>query len=279
MAQMELRRALAEQRRLLDRSEELIRTQAAMSVAKGDIGAMLDALVVGAMVAVPHAEGAVIETLDGEELVYRATKGVLVVHAGLRLPLRNSLAGACLLSGEPILVPDVLEDPRVKRDLVASLRLRSCALVPVRRAGEAIGVLKLIKPAQRLHRLGPQAGPGSRRHRVGRPRRDRRGRCPARGRDPAAPGARGWRRRRVRQRAGRHPARLARVLPSLRPASARQLPLHGLRAPHHPRGCAPHLDGGNAAERSGPAGRGVPHPPARHGGTAMDRPQGRARIR
>jgi PAS domain S-box-containing protein len=143
MAQMELRRALAEQRRLLQRSEELIRTQAAMSVAKGDIGAMLDALVAGAMEAVPHAEGAVIETLDGEELVYRATKGVLVGHAGLRLPLRNSLAGACLLSGEPILVPDVLEDPRVKRDLVASLRLRSCALVPVRRAGEAVGVLKL----------------------------------------------------------------------------------------------------------------------------------------
>ena len=143
MAQMELRRALAEQRRLLGQSEELIRTQAALSVAKGDIGAMLDALVSGAMEAVPHAEGAVIETRDGEELVYRATKGVLVAHAGLRLPLRGSLAGACLLSGEPLLVPDVLEDPRVKRDLVDRLRLRSCVLVPVRRGGEAVGVLKL----------------------------------------------------------------------------------------------------------------------------------------
>ncbi|MGY2053179.1 GAF domain-containing protein [Methylobacterium sp. JK268] len=143
MAQLELRRALADQRRLLGQGEELIRTQAAVSVAGGDLTVMLDALVTGAMEAVPHAEGAVIETLDGEELVYRATKGVLVPHAGLRVPLRGSLAGACLLSGEPLLVPDVLEDPRVKRELVTALRLRSCVLVPVRRAGEAVGVLKL----------------------------------------------------------------------------------------------------------------------------------------
>lgn len=143
MAQLELRRALADQRRLLGQSEELIRAQAAMSGAKGDIEAILDALVTGAMQALPHAEGAVIEAREGEELVYRATKGVLVPHAGLRLPLDGSLAGACLLAGEPILVPDVLKDPRVKRDLVESLRLRSCILVPVRQAGRAVGVLKL----------------------------------------------------------------------------------------------------------------------------------------
>ncbi|WP_329618770.1 MULTISPECIES: GAF domain-containing protein [Methylobacterium] len=149
MAQMELRRALAEQRRLLGQSEELIRTQAALSGAKGDLGVMLDALVTGAIEAVPHAEGAVIETLDGEELVYRATTGVLVPHAGLRVPLRGSLAGACLLSGEPALVPDVLEDARVKRDLVESLRLRSCVIVPVRRGREAVGVLKLQSSRRR----------------------------------------------------------------------------------------------------------------------------------
>lgn len=143
MAQMELRRALADQRSLLGQGEELIRTQTAMSFARGNRAVMLDALVTGAMEAVPHAEGAVIETREDEELVYRATKGVLVPHAGLRVPLRGSLAGACLLSGEPLLVPDVLKDPRVKRDLVDRLRLRSCVLVPVRRAGEAVGVLKL----------------------------------------------------------------------------------------------------------------------------------------
>lgn len=143
MAQLELRRMLGGERRLLAQGEELIRTQAAMLGARGDLAVMLDALVAGAMEAVPHAEGAVIEMREDEELVYRATRGALVPHTGLRVPLRASLAGACLLSGEPILVPDVLKDPRVKHDLVATLRLRSCVLVPVRRAGEAVGVLKL----------------------------------------------------------------------------------------------------------------------------------------
>jgi hypothetical protein len=41
---------------------------------------MLDALVTGAIEAVPHAEGAVIETLDGEELVYRATSTPVVAR-------------------------------------------------------------------------------------------------------------------------------------------------------------------------------------------------------
>jgi GAF domain-containing protein len=280
MAQMDLRRALAEQRRLLGQSEELIRTQAALSGAKGDLGVMLDALVTGAIEAVPHAEGAVIETLDGEELVYRATTGVLVPHAGLRLPLRGSLAGACLLSGEPVLVPDVLEDARVKRDLVESLRLRSCVVVPVRRGREAVGVLKLqssrrgaftatdLKLAQVLAGT-VSAGLAE----LGE------GRRPARGRGPFAARTGGRRRGRVRRRARRCPARHARVLPPLRLATARQLPVYGLRAAGYPGGRAPRLDRDFPHERAGAARRRIPHPPTRHGGGALDRPQGRARTR
>ena len=95
------------------------------------------------MEAVPHAEGAVIEMREGEELVYRATKGMLIPHAGLRVPLHGSLAGSCPSSGEPLLVPDVLEDPRVKRDLVDASVYAPASLVPVSRAGQAVGVLKL----------------------------------------------------------------------------------------------------------------------------------------
>ena len=143
MAQMELRRALAEQRQVLEQREGLIRTQAEVSIAHGDLGTILDALVNGALEAIPHAEGAVIEMREGDYLVYSATKGNLMMHAGLRVPLQGSLAGACLLTNEPLLVPDVVTDQRVKRDLVDRLRLRSCVLVPVRRAGKPVGVLKL----------------------------------------------------------------------------------------------------------------------------------------
>ena len=121
----------------------MIRTQAEVSFARGDLSAILDALVSGALEAVPSADGAVIEMQEGDELVYTATKGSLARHAGLRIPLSGSLAGACLLTNQPLLVPDVLLDPRVKHDLVERLRLRSCVMVPVRRGGKPVGVLKL----------------------------------------------------------------------------------------------------------------------------------------
>ncbi len=143
MGQLELRRANEAQRKALDQRESLIRTQAAVAEAKGDLDVILDALLAGAMEAMPHAEGAVIEMRDGDELVYRSVRGSLAGHTGLRLPVEGSLAGSCVLEGRSALVADVLADPRVKRDLVEALRLRSCVVVPVRRSGSAVGVLKL----------------------------------------------------------------------------------------------------------------------------------------
>ncbi|MEN3228305.1 PAS domain S-box protein [Methylorubrum rhodesianum] len=143
MAQLELRRSHAALRRVLDQREALIRTQAAVATARGDLDKILRALVDGVLSVLPHAKGAVIETRDGEELVYRATAGSLTDKVGLRVPLHGSLGGACLTSGEPLLVSDVRRDARVKRDLVESLGLSSCILVPVVRAGEAVAVLKV----------------------------------------------------------------------------------------------------------------------------------------
>jgi PAS domain S-box-containing protein len=154
MAQLELRRALAERDRVIaerdrarGRSEAVAATLAAVAEAGpasgGDLPAILDTLVAGAMRAVPQAEGGGIEMREGGELVYRSGRGSLAPHVGLRLPLAGSLSGAALTTGEPILCPDVAADPRVKRDLVAVLGMRSALYVPVHRGGEAVGVLKL----------------------------------------------------------------------------------------------------------------------------------------
>ena len=150
IAQMELRRAdaereriLAEQQATVAQHEALIATQAAVSVAGGELDAVLAAVVAGALRAVPHAEGAAVELRKGEELVYRAGAGNLERHVGLRLPLNGSLSGACLLADDAILCPDVLLDGRVRREVVAPLGMRSAVYVPVSRAGTTIGVLKL----------------------------------------------------------------------------------------------------------------------------------------
>ncbi|MCJ2018349.1 GAF domain-containing protein, partial [Methylobacterium sp. E-065] len=150
MAQMELRRAIGERERMLSGQEALIaqqnaliETQAAVSRAAGDRNAILEALVIGVMAAVPAAEGGVIELREGDELVYRSGHGTLATHVGLRLPLQGSLSGHALTTGKAVLCPDVLLDHRVKRDVIAKLGMRSAIYVPVSRGGAPIGVLKL----------------------------------------------------------------------------------------------------------------------------------------
>jgi PAS domain S-box-containing protein len=150
MAQLELRRSLAErdgvltaQRATVIQHEALLAVQEAVARAGGRLDVALQAVVEGALRALPQAEGVVVEMLEGDELVYRNAAGSLHRHLGLRLALQGSLAGDCLLSGEARLVADVREDRHVRRDLVERLSLRSCVVVPLFRHGEGIGVLKV----------------------------------------------------------------------------------------------------------------------------------------
>ncbi|WP_430929576.1 PAS domain S-box protein [Methylobacterium tardum] len=143
MNQLVLRRALGERDRGERQRAAVAETLAAVVATGGDLDASFRAVLAGAMRAVPAAEAGAVEMRDGEDLVYRAVTDNLAPHLGLRLPVQGSLAGACLRESVPLLVPDVLQDPRAKRDVLESLRLRSCLLVPVRRGGTVVGVLKL----------------------------------------------------------------------------------------------------------------------------------------
>ena len=141
--QLVLRRALAERDRGERQRTAIAETLAAVVATGGDLDASFRAVLAGAMRAVPAAEAGAVEMRDGEDLVYRAVTDDLTPHLGLRFPVQGSLAGACIREGIPLLVPDVLRDPRAKRDVLESSRLRSCLLVPVRRGGTVVGVLKL----------------------------------------------------------------------------------------------------------------------------------------
>ncbi|WP_348645309.1 GAF domain-containing protein [Methylobacterium sp. BTF04] len=140
---MELHRAFAIQRRVLNQREALIRTQATVLAARGDLSIILDALVTGPMEGLSQAEGGVIEVRDCDEFVYHAISGTLIQYGGFRVPLHGSHSGSCLLAGEPALVPDVHLDDRVRQDLAEDMRLRSCVLLPVWPGGKAVAVLKL----------------------------------------------------------------------------------------------------------------------------------------
>lgn len=150
VSQIELRRTLtaqtgllAEQAAGLRERDALAGVQAAIGAARGDPDTILDALVAGAMQALPAAEAAVLELIDGDALEYRAVAGTLAPHRGLRVPLRGSLAGACALTGTSAHVNDILQDDRASLGVATKLGLRSALLVPVARDGQVLGILKL----------------------------------------------------------------------------------------------------------------------------------------
>ncbi|WP_050733249.1 PAS domain S-box protein [Methylobacterium sp. ARG-1] len=143
MDQLLLRRSLSDCDRAGRQGEAVAVTLAGVAAAGGDLDASFGAVLAGAMRAVPAAEAGVVEVREGDDLVYRAVTDGLAPHLGLRLPILGSLAGACYRDDVPLLVADVLRDHRVERELAEKLRLRSCLMVPVRRGGIVVGVLKL----------------------------------------------------------------------------------------------------------------------------------------
>lgn len=140
MGQLLLRRSLSDRARAGRQGEAVAVTLAGVAAAGGDLAASFQAVLLGAMRAVPAAEAGTVEIREGEDLVYRAVTEDLAPHLGLRLPIRGSLAGACYRDDAPLLVPDVLKS---ERHLAETLRLRSCLMVPVRRGGIVVGVLTL----------------------------------------------------------------------------------------------------------------------------------------
>ncbi|MFH6781355.1 MULTISPECIES: GAF domain-containing protein [Methylobacterium] len=150
VSQLELRRAIvfrdavrADEGRAYRARDALRDTQAALTGANTDLSVALRAVVLGAMQAIPAAEGGTVEVLVGDHLEYQAVAGTLAAHAGLRMPLAGSCAGYCAQTSKPYRMTDAATDPYVKRDLIAHLQLSSAIFAPILHDGAVLGVLKL----------------------------------------------------------------------------------------------------------------------------------------
>ena len=95
------------------------------------------------------ADGAIIEMLEGEELVYLAASGTAADSVGLRLGIASSLSGACVREAKTLYCEDSWLDPRVDREACERVGLRSMLVTPLIHQGAAVGVLKVLsaKPA------------------------------------------------------------------------------------------------------------------------------------
>jgi len=131
-----------------DKLLAIIRAQVELVALGKDLSAVMDRASAKA-VALTGADGAVVELLEGDSLVYRSACGVAEPQLGLRMPVANSLSGLTLTSRSATLCTDSEEDERVNRAACRKVGLRSMVIVPLIADGQAIAVMKLIWTAPR----------------------------------------------------------------------------------------------------------------------------------
>jgi len=111
------------------------------------------ALVVQRTVELVHADAAVLELVEGEDLVYRAVAGAALKQLGTRVRRNGSLSGTCLELNQTLICADAEADPRVDLDACRRVGVRSMVVVPLVHQGETVGVLKAS--SGRPDRFGP----------------------------------------------------------------------------------------------------------------------------
>jgi len=95
------------------------------------------------------SDGAVIEIIEEDELVYRAASTSSIGLLGTRISLEGSLSGACIKSGHSLVCSDTEQDARVDREATRRVGVRSMIVSPLIFDGACVGVLKVF--SQKRH--------------------------------------------------------------------------------------------------------------------------------
>lgn len=80
---------------------------------------------------ITNAEGACIELIEKNELVYRATSGIAEKYLGLRLNIENSLSGECIKARVPLISNDIENDDRANKEACRKIGLNSMIVIPL----------------------------------------------------------------------------------------------------------------------------------------------------
>lgn len=122
---------------------EIIHFQSELAKTGLDLGEVMG-LVVDRVIGFTSAEGAVIELAEGEEMVYRATSGVVRNYLGFRLNQSDSISGLCVETGESLYSVDCERDPRVNQQACRTTGVRSMFVVPLKYHERTVGILKAM---------------------------------------------------------------------------------------------------------------------------------------
>ena len=129
----------------------IVKTQREIAMAGDDLEAVMQ-LVAERSQAITGADGAMVNLIDGEMLHTRAVTGIAAGVVGARRPVADSVAKYAIESGQPLLIEDAPNDPRINQELRAKVGDKSMICVPLFRGAEVIGTLNVMSRSEE-HRL------------------------------------------------------------------------------------------------------------------------------
>lgn len=129
-------------RRVTDLSQ-IIAAQSEIAQAGLDLQRVVDVITRRAQ-ALTCSSGAVVEMLEGTDLVYWSGSGSVRQHVGVRIPAQGSLSGLAMASGTLLNCSDSETDARVNREACRLVGLRSALVTPLHCEGKFVGVLKVL---------------------------------------------------------------------------------------------------------------------------------------
>src|SRR3569833_990177 len=122
---------------------EIIKLQTEIAKQGLDLSGVVEA-VVDRIPTFTNAEGAIVEYIEGEEMVYRGASGFARPLLGTRVRREASLSGLCVRMGLILRSDDVLVDPRVDLGSFTDIGFRSMVVTPLKHDGSIVGVLKIV---------------------------------------------------------------------------------------------------------------------------------------
>lgn len=120
----------------------VIATQAEVAKSGLDLSNVMT-LVAERVLDLTPACGAVVELVEGDDMVYHAVAGTASETLGLRLKKQTSLSGLCVTTGQTQICQDSEADPRVDREACRRVGLRSMVVVPLIHQSNTVGALKV----------------------------------------------------------------------------------------------------------------------------------------
>jgi PAS domain S-box-containing protein len=138
-----------------ERYAQVIAAEQTILAAEGGYDAVLS-VVLDQVQRLTGADGACLEILDGDDLVYEGACGLAETYSGMRMRVAGSLSGLVVKSGVSARSDDVVRDRRVNQEACRRAGLRSMLIVPLRYDQGRFGVLEVMSSRPHAFSEGDQ---------------------------------------------------------------------------------------------------------------------------